>query len=44
MTHPGLLNPEKRGGDVDQSTRTLPPVENAAVSALIRQGLKELAK
>jgi hypothetical protein len=54
LTRPGLLNPEKRGDDVDQSIRPLALGEfigqqqafgeSAETSALIRPGLKELAK
>ncbi|MCZ8184462.1 MAG: hypothetical protein O9322_15925 [Beijerinckiaceae bacterium] len=54
MTRPGLLNPEKRGDDVDQSIRPLALGEFigqvqtfgqiAAISALVWQRLKEQAK
>ncbi len=44
MTRPGLLNPEKRGDDVDQSIRPLAIYELAGLHMLTRQRLKELAK
>ncbi len=42
MTRPGLLNPEKRGDDLDQSIRPLAFGKHAALGMLVWQQLKEM--